>query len=227
MVINTSKIYFNPPYSAAVRSNIGRDFFNLLTKCFPKGHPLRKIFNRNTIKIGYSCTKNIEAIISSKNKKLLAAQQPDERQCSCTKNNPCPLGGQCLKKNIIYKATVTLEDQSKSTYTGLCSTEFKKRLAVHKDSFKNEDRNQTSLSNFIWDLKRKNKKFEVNWEILDRGEPFSPITNKCALCDKEKFYILFRPESASINSRDEIFSSCRHKKSKLLIPKERKKVGPG
>ena len=98
---------------------------------------------------------------------------------------------------------------------------------MHKDSFKNEDRNQTSLSNFIWDLKKKNKKFELNWEILDRGEPFSPITNKCALCDKEKFYILFRPESASINSRDEIFSSCRHKKSKLLIPKERKKVGPG
>ena len=99
------------PYSAAVRSNIGRDFFNLVTKCFPKGHPLRKIFNRNTIKIVNSCTQNIESIISCKNKKLLAPQQPDERQCSCTKNNPCLLGGQCLRKNIIYKATVTLEDQ--------------------------------------------------------------------------------------------------------------------
>ena len=64
------KIYFNPPYSAAVRSNIGRDFLTLVTHCFPKGHPLRKIFNRNTIKIGYSCPQNIESIISSKNKKL-------------------------------------------------------------------------------------------------------------------------------------------------------------
>ena len=86
---------------------------------------------------------------------------------------------------------------------------------------------QPHLSDFLWDLKRKNKKFEVNWEILDRGEPFSPITNKCALCDKEKFYISFRAESASIDLRDEIFSSYRHKRSKLLITKERKKVGPG
>ena len=143
------------------------------------------------------------------------------------KITPSPLEGQCLRKNIIYQATVTQEDKSEETYTGLCSTEFKKRLGVHKNSFKYEDKNQTSLSKFIWDLKRKNKKFEVTWKILDRGEPFSPITNKCALCDKEKFYILFRPKSASINSRDEIFSSCRHKLSKLLIPKERKKVGPG
>ena len=122
---------------------------------------------------------------------------------------------------------MTQEDGKTNSYTGHRSTTFKACLGTHRQSFKTEGMNPTSLSNFIWDLKRKNKKFEVHWEILDRGEPFSPITNKCALCDKEKFYILFRPESASINSRDEIFSSCRHKKSKLLIPKERKKVGPG
>ena len=40
---------------------------------------------------------------------------------------------------------------------------------------------------------------------------------------------MFRPESADINSKDEVFSACRHKKMKLLIPKERKKrsKGPG
>ena len=64
---NRPKIWFNPPYSSAVRSNIGKDFLKLVTKCFPPGHPLRKIFNRNTIKVGYSCTPNMAAIISGRN----------------------------------------------------------------------------------------------------------------------------------------------------------------
>ena len=143
--------------------------------------------------------------------------------CSCTKDNPCPLEGQCLKKNVIYQATVTQEDQTKNSYTGLCSTEFKKRLAVHKQTFKDETKQQTSLSKFTWNLKRKNKNYEITWKILDRGEPFSPISGRCELCLKEKFYILFRPESADINSRDEFFSACRHRISNLLIPHERKK----
>ena len=90
---NRDVLWFNPPYSAAVRSNIGRDFLTLVSKCFPKGHPLRKIFNRNTIKVGYSCTPNIESIISSRNKKLLSPPQPKERECNCPKKTPCPLGG--------------------------------------------------------------------------------------------------------------------------------------
>ena len=61
---------------------------------------------------------------------------------------------------------------------------------MHKDSFKYEDRNQTSLSNFIWDLKRKNKKFEVNWEILDRGNhsPPSPTSVHCVIKKSSIFY---------------------------------------
>ena len=47
------------------------------------------------------------------------------------------------------------------------------------------------------------------------------------LCIKEKFHILFSPESATINSRDEVYSACRHKHSLLLIPRERKKKGHG
>ena len=55
------------------------------------------------------------------------------------------------------------------------------------------------------------------------------ISGRCELCLKEKYYILFRPESADINSRDEFFSACRHRLSNLLIPRERKKkkTGPG
>ena len=133
----------------------------------------------------------------------------------------------CASKNVIYQATVIQNDQTKNAYTGLCSTEFKKRLGVHRHTIRDEKVQQTSLSRFAWDLKRKNKNFEITWKILDRGEPFSPVSGRCELCLKEKFYILFRPESADINSRDEVFSACRHKRLKLLIPPVRKKIGPG
>ena len=137
------------------------------------------------------------------------------------------MGGQCLQKNIVYQAIVTQEDQTVNSYTGLSSSNFKARLAVHTQSFNSETLHQTSLSKFIWSLKHKNKKFGITWKIQDRGTDFSPLTNKCKLCDKEKFYILFRPGVADINKRDEIFTPCIHRKFKLLIPPERKKKGPG
>ena len=48
------------------------------------------------------------------------------------------------------------------------------------------------------------------------------------MCEKEKFYILFRPESASVNSRDEIFFFfTQAQKFNAFNPQEKKKVGPG
>ena len=170
---------------------------------------------------------HIEKIISSTNKKILAPPKPEERPCSCPRGKPCPLGGACLSKNIVYQASVTQENQKVNHYTGLCSTDFKKRLGAHTQSFNHPTLNQTSLSKFIWKLKRKNIKHNVTWRIKDRGTPFSPVSGKCVLCTKEKFHIMFHPEAADINSREEIFSNCIHKKFKLLIPKERKKRTPG
>ena len=168
----------------------------------------------------------MEKIISSRNAKLLTTPPPEERTCCCPRNTPCPLDGKCLLKNVVYEATVTQNDQTENLYTGLCSTTFKARLGVHKHSFKNENDNQTSLSKFVWTLKQKNIGYNIGWRLLDRAEPFSPISGKCALCIHEKFYIMFQPTSADLNSRSEIFSNCRHKISKLLIKRERKKA-PG
>ena len=33
---------------------------------------------------------------------------------------------------------------------------------------------------------------------------------------KEKFYIMFKPATATLNKRNEIYASCRHRTSKLL-----------
>lgn len=165
----------------------------------------------------------MEAIISGRNAKILASPEIEERVCSCPRNAVCPLDGKCLTKNLIYCATVTEEDQSTRTYTGLTSTTFKARLGVHHQSFRDKEVNQTSLSKHIWDLKSKNIKHTVSWALVDRAKPYSPITGLCNLCIKEKYYIMFRPTQANLNSRSEIYSNCRHKKSVLLIGKEKKK----
>ena len=121
----------------------------------------------------------------------------------------------------MFLLTVTEEDQTARNYTGLTSTTFKARLGVHNQSFRDRDVNQTSLSKHIWELKDKNIKHTVSWRMVDKAKPFSPVTGVCALCIKEKFYIMFRPTQADLNSRSEIYSNCRHKQAKLLIEKER------
>ena len=43
-------IWYNPPYSKNVATNIGKEFFKLLRLHFPKQHPLHRLFNNNTVK---------------------------------------------------------------------------------------------------------------------------------------------------------------------------------
>ena len=61
------------------KTSIGREFINLLDKCFPTGNKLRKIFNRNTVKLSYSCTPNMKQVIDGHNKAILKnAQNPEK-----------------------------------------------------------------------------------------------------------------------------------------------------
>ena len=66
---------FNPPYNKYIASNIGRDFLNLVTKHFSNNSPLAKIFNRNNIKVSYSCTSNMSPVIKKRQKKNQIYQQ--------------------------------------------------------------------------------------------------------------------------------------------------------
>ena len=51
-------IWFNPPFSQNVKTNIGKLFLKLVKKHFPKHHRLHKIFNPNTVKLSYSSMSN-------------------------------------------------------------------------------------------------------------------------------------------------------------------------
>ena len=54
-------LWFNPPYSAHVTTQVGKRFFAILDSCFPKGHKLSKLFNHTTIKLSFSTVKNMHA----------------------------------------------------------------------------------------------------------------------------------------------------------------------
>ena len=96
--------WFNPPYNDLVSTNVGKRFFYLLEKHFPPLHRLHKIFNRNTIKLSYSCTTNMAGILSSHNKKILSEKRdkPDPFSFNCRKT-PCPMSGRCREKSITRK----------------------------------------------------------------------------------------------------------------------------
>ena len=88
-------------------------------------------------------------------------------------------------------------------------------------SFTQTEENQTSLSHYVHEMQDKGHNPIITWKTVDIGPKFSPTSGVCLLCIKEAYYITFHPEMAALNSKSEIFSSCRHKKSVLLIKKPR------
>ena len=94
-------IWYNPPFSLDVNTNVGRLFFKTLRKNFSKINPLSKIFNKNTVKISYSCTRNVKSIISGHNKQILHPK-PQQYGCNCREKNNCPLDNKCLTPQIVY-----------------------------------------------------------------------------------------------------------------------------
>ena len=65
-------ICFKSPFSRSVKSNIGRTFLCLLLKHFPQNYTMHKILNRSTVKISYSCLRNISSIIFPHNYNIVA-----------------------------------------------------------------------------------------------------------------------------------------------------------
>ena len=78
--------WFNPPFSSNVRTDVSRTFLNLIDKHFPATNTLPKIFNRNSVKVSYSCMDNCKSIISKHNFSILSKQKKTTKPA--TKNNP-------------------------------------------------------------------------------------------------------------------------------------------
>ena len=59
-------IWLNLSFSKSISTKIGHYFLNLLDKHFPKSHKFHRIFNKNNVKVSYSCTKTKRSSITVK-----------------------------------------------------------------------------------------------------------------------------------------------------------------
>ena len=157
-------VWWNPPFSKNVETDIGKKFFELVERHFPKGHVLHPIINKNTVKLSYSCLPNMGRIISKHNSKVLKEASTEPPTCECDEIE-CPVEGKCGSTGVVYQATV--EQQGKSDkYVGLTERSFKMRHTEHYRNFENMNpKNSTSLIRKIWELEDKNVNFEMKWKI--------------------------------------------------------------
>ena len=214
-------LFGTPPSSKNVATNVGRSFLKVLDEEFPNSHPLHKIFNRNTVKISYSCMTSIKQKIDGHNKSTLRKRNVPSKTCNCRQPDNCPMAGHCLKSSVVYQATAAASDNRPvQTYVGLTENFFKTRFANHKSSFRDPNKRlSTELRKHIWHLKDSKLEFKITWKILKQAVPFNPASNRCNLCLWEKYFIICRPDLATLNKRNELVTSCRHG-SKFLVLKQ-------
>ena len=91
-------IWFN-----TLSTNAAKTFLNLIEKHFPRSSKLHKIFNKNTVKVSYSCTQKMSQIIKGHNKKMVQKETQEALVCNCRVKTECPLNGDCRKESVIYK----------------------------------------------------------------------------------------------------------------------------
>ena len=213
-------IWYNPPFSKNVKTNIAREFLKLIDKHFPHNNKLHKIFNRHTVRVSYSCSENMKCFINRHNKTILKKHDKqnstkrtnDSRLCNCRNHNQCPMQGNCLQANVVYKAEITTTDNNETkTYIGVTANEFKIRFRNHTKSINNiKYQNETELSKHIWQLKRSNRPHKIKWGIIKKIPACKPGQRRCGLCIEEKLLILKGRNKNILNKRSELFSKCRH-----------------
>ena len=115
-----------------------------------------------------------------------------------------------LKAAIIYRATVSTGEEEK-TYIGATEQTFKKRFLKHKDSILKESlKSATSLSKYVWELKKKGSSFSIKWSIVKKCALYRCGTRRCDVCLSEKLSILLENKTNSIKKHFELIKKCRH-----------------
>ena len=141
---------------------MAQKFLKLIDKHFPKSSRLHKIFNRNAVKVSYSCVPNVKSDISSHNHRVLKKINvvPSGISCNCRNKTQYPLEGKCLTTSVVYKAAITNKDtQQTMNYIGVTAGPFKdgynnhrkslNNYAYRKETEKNGAKNTPSVNNTI------------------------------------------------------------------------------
>ena len=131
-------IWFNLPFSKSVKTNLGKEFFKLLKRQFPKRHKMSKIFNKNPVKLSYSCCRNISSKISSNNRRI-TNPPPTNYGCNCRNRSNCPLDNKCLPPSIVYRTILSAIHKPDKKYFGISETPFKYCYNNHTKDFRHKE----------------------------------------------------------------------------------------
>ena len=227
-----SILWFNPPWSDTVKTNIGSSFLRLLDKNF-----------KDDDFLGYSTMPNMKKIITGHNRKL---SDPEEeiKLKDCDRKGNCrdecfEVNEKCQSRCCIYQASLQYETPhssipalkipTKKIYTGLSRNTLRERFNHHHWTFTNERNNpfnppaernvklqNTSLSAHIWKLKSKGIEFDTEWKIIRQAPVYNKESGRCNLCLEEKTSIMYADKKKSLNKRTEIMQKCRHREDHLL-----------
>ena len=172
-------IRFNTTYSKSVKTNIGRIFIKLISEYYAPNHKSVKIFNKNTIKLSYSCMPNIRSKINGHTKKILQPKsaQP-QKLCNCLDKEDYPLNGLYFTSSILYQATRKCSDSKhkQKRYKGIVETTFKERYANHKKTFNLiNSKNDTTLSTEYWTLNKSSNPRYLHGKSKDNIRLTTPL----------------------------------------------------
>ena len=110
-------------------------FNSLVKKHFKPGTLMGKLFNKNNLKLSYSCCQNIGSIINKHNRKLLNPNKNEEKtdECNCRGGlENCPVQGKCREKDVLYNADIKIDGEDEKLYIGVTASEFKLRHSNDK-----------------------------------------------------------------------------------------------
>ena len=136
------------------------------------------------------------------------------KTCNCRKINKdkCPLKGNCLIKNVIYKVKVESKGPDK-IYIGSTAGSFKDRYANHKHTFKNINKKQsTRLSDYVWSFfHRYGKRPNMEWSIVSKIKHTSNgVSRICRTCNTERAVIAAEDKDLLLNKRQDLSNICPH-----------------
>ena len=220
---NREIMWYNPPFDLQVKTNVARNFIDLIKKHFPPHHKLHKILNKNTVKVSYSCMPSVSSYISGHNVSTLdkfRETNVSPRTCNCANPDRCPLGGNCLVRATVYQGTIEVPNGEQHKYIGLAEPVFKGRWSDHMTPCNDRKyKDKSKLSQEFWNIRDSGHQVDrhenIKFEILKKSVPYQAGGKKCNLCLWEKLFIM-KNEQSIINKRGEFISKCRHSRKFML-----------
>ena len=213
-------IWFNPPFSKNISTNVAAKFLSLVRRHFGKDSKLYSIFNVFNLKVSYCTGPSMMDIISKHNAKVLRKNEEKDKAappgCNCQGGAAnCPLNGRCLTKSLVYRADVRVGSDVKH-YIGQTSNTFKTRWNGHKSDTRC-GRARTGLNSYLIDLQRNGLvPDEVRWSKVVSSFPRKRGSKICPLCIEEKVQIAINQDKDALNDRSEMMTRCRHLDALML-----------